>query len=381
MYKIATLNKISPAGTDLLTDKYMLTENADEAEGIILRSYKMHDMELPKTLLAVGRAGAGVNNIPLDKCADNGIVVFNTPGANANAVKELVIGSLLFAARNVVEAVEWVKTVKGSDDVAKDVEKGKGQFAGSEIAGKTLCVIGLGAIGVMIANAADNLGMKVVGYDPYFSTKSAHNLNSSVVFEPNLEKAVSGADYITLHVPAMPSTVGMINEKLLSNTKDGVTLLNFSRDTLVDEKSVLEAVKSGKIKKYITDFATPNIFNVPNVVITPHLGASTGEAEDNCAIMATNQLMDYLENGNIVNSVNFPACNLGPKTDKTRLIILTTADETLDSISTKIKEAGATIINCAFANRGNYSALVADIDGNIGASLSQNTNILKVREI
>jgi Phosphoglycerate dehydrogenase and related dehydrogenases len=320
MYKITTLNKISHKGLERFSDKYTISEDVAGADGILVRSQDMHSMDLHSNLLAIARAGAGVNNIPVELCSKRGIVVFNTPGANANSVKELVLTGILMSARNVSSAIAWTKTLK--KDVSKTVEKNKSQFAGHEIKGKTLGVIGLGAIGVMVANAAEDLGMHVIGYDPYISVHSAHELSRTVEVYESLDFILPKCDYITIHVPFMENTKEMINEKRFSIMKDGVCLLNFSRDQIVSEKDVLVALESGKVRKYVTDFPSENILNVDNVVCIPHLGASTKESEDNCARMAVDQMMDYLENGNITNSVNFPNCSLGICTSMSRIAVL-----------------------------------------------------------
>lgn len=304
MYKIATLNKISPVGLKQLPGGYILVENASEADGILVRSQDMHEMELGDKLKAIARAGAGVNNIPLDKCAERGIVVFNTPGANANAVKELVLCGLLLAARNVPSALSWAAGLK--EDVSKTVEKGKSQFAGSEILGKTLGVVGLGAIGRKVAASAKALGMEIVGYDPYYVSGGEGISVYSVLGE-----MLSLCDYVTLHLPANDSTKGMMNAELFDAMKDGTVLLNFSRDKLVNELDLAAAMESGKVAKYVTDFPNDNMVGRENVILLPHLGASTAEAEDNCAVMAVDEIRSYFENGNIINSVNFPRLDMG----------------------------------------------------------------------
>lgn len=304
MYKIATLNKISPVGLKQLTAGYTLTDEVGEADGILVRSQDMHEMELSDKLKAVARAGAGVNNIPLDKCAEKGIVVFNTPGANANAVKELVLCGLLLAARNIPQALTWAAGL--NEDVSKTVEKGKSQFAGSEIMGKTLGIVGLGAIGRKVAAAAKALGMEIVGYDPYY-VSGGEGLS---VYQ-DLSEMLSLCDFVTLHLPANDSTKGMVNKELFDAMKDGTILLNFSRDKLVNELDLAVALESGKLAKYVTDFPNDNMVGRKNVILLPHLGASTAEAEDNCAVMAVNELRDYFESGNIINSVNFPRLDMG----------------------------------------------------------------------
>lgn len=310
MFNILTLNKIAKCGLDQLNDNYKITDDANvDADGIILRSFKMHDMELPESLKAVARAGAGTNNIPIDKCSEKGIVVFNTPGANANAVKELVIAGMLLASRDVIGGVAWANTLTG-DDVDKQVEKGKSNFAGCEIKGKTLGIIGLGAIGILVANAAYALGMEVIGYDPYLSVDSALKLSRHVKKANSPEEVYAVADYITIHVPLMDSTRNTINAETIAQMKDGVIILNFARGGLVNNADIKKALADGKVAKYVVDFADSETVNQPGIINIPHLGASTAESEDNCAVMAAQELADYLENGNILNSVNFPNCSL-----------------------------------------------------------------------
>lgn len=373
MYKIGTLNKISPVGLARLTDEYTIVENVQEANGIILRSYNMHEMELSDELLAIGRAGAGVNNIPLDKCAEQGIVVFNAPGANANAVKELCLSGLFLAARNIPAGLEWAKTLVGTEEVGKAVEKGKGQFAGTEIMGKTLGVIGLGAIGVLVANAAENLGMNVIGYDPFLSVKAAHSLSNTITIVDALKDLYPECDYITIHVPAMDSTKGMINAEAFAQMKDGVVFLNFARDKLVNDADLLAALSSGKVKKYVTDFPNDTVIGKDGVLALPHLGASSAEAEDNCAVMAADQIMDYLENGNIVNSVNMPACTLGPKKG-TRISVISKADA-------GVLEKVAAIADGDVVNkvRGDYAYTLAETSGDVDESAITGEGIIKVR--
>ena len=311
MRKIHCLNAISKYGTDLLTDEYEITDNMAEAEGVLVRSAAMHDMELPDSLLAVARAGAGVNNIPLEKCAEQGVVVFNTPGANANGVKELVIAGLMLASRDVVGGIQWCQSIKDDPNIAKAVEKGKKAFAGVEIKGKKLGVIGLGAIGAEVANAAAALGMEVYGYDPYISVNAAWGLSRDVRHITSLDTIYQECDYITVHVPLTDSTKGMIGAASIAQMKDGVRVLNFARDLLVDDDAMAAALESGKVSCYVTDFPNPKSAQMKHAVTIPHLGASTEESEDNCARMAVEELMDFLENGNIRNSVNYPACDMG----------------------------------------------------------------------
>lgn len=373
MYKIGTLNKISPIGLARLTDDYTVTENIDEANGIILRSYNMHEMDFSENLLAIGRAGAGVNNIPLDKCAEQGIVVFNAPGANANAVKELCLAGMLLAARNIPAGLEWGSTLAGTEGVGKAVEKGKGQFAGTEIKGKTLGVIGLGAIGVLIANAAENLGMDVIGYDPFLSVKAAHSLSSTITIADSLKDMYPVCDYITIHVPATDETTGMINAEAFAQMKDGVVFLNFARDKLVNDMDMLAALDSGKLRKYVTDFPNDTVIGKDGVIAIPHLGASSAEAEDNCAVMATNEIMDYIENGNITNSVNMPACTLGPK-KATRISVISKADA--GALEKVAAVADGDVIN---KTRGDYAYTLAEASGDVDASAIEGDGIIRVR--
>ena len=322
MNKIHCLNAISAQGTALLTDNYQLTDNLAEANGILVRSAAMHDMEFPDGLLAIARAGAGVNNIPLDKCAEQGIVVFNTPGANANAVKELVIGAMMLAARDILGGIAWCRDNKNDEAIAKSTEKNEKKFAGTEIKGKKLGVIGLGAIGAEIANAAAALGMEVLGYDPFISVKAAWQLSREVRPVSSVDVIYKECDYITIHVPATSSTKGMIDKDAIDKMKEGVVFLNFSRDALVDEDAMAEGLASGKVRKYVTDFPDTKVVNMENAIVIPHLGASTEEAEDNCATMAVMEMMDYLENGNIQNSVNYPACDMGVCHTAARVAVL-----------------------------------------------------------
>lgn len=322
MFDVLTLNKIAACGLEQLDgDKYRITDNVDaDCDGIILRSYAMHDMELPKSLKAVARAGAGTNNIPIDKCTEKGIVVFNTPGANANAVKELVLAGLFLSSRDIVGGINWASTLTG-DDVAKQVEKGKSNFAGNEIRGKTLGVIGLGAIGVLVANTAIHLGMKVIGFDPYLSVDAAWRLSSHIKHAKTADEVYAEADYLTIHIPLTSDTKHTINRDTIEKMKDGVKVLNFARGELVEIDAMKAALASGKISKYVVDFPSVEALNVDGIIAIPHLGASTSESEDNCAIMAAQELANYLETGNILNSVNFPNCEL-PMSGKGRICIL-----------------------------------------------------------
>ena len=312
MYNIATLNKISPYGLGKLTDDYKIIDRTDEADGIIVRSQNMKEMDFSDKLLCIARAGVGVNNIPIKKCAENGIAVFNTPGANANAVKELVIGGMIAASRNFVAASDWARDLKAGElTVAKQVEKGKSQFKGNELKGKALGVIGLGGIGVPVANAAAALGMKVIGYDAYLSVKSALHLDNSIRIVENIEDMLPELDYLTVHVHANDETNGMINADVFNAVKPGLVLLNYARASIVDFTAVKKALEYGTVRKYVTDFPNEEVLTLPNTIVTPHMGASTDDAEDNCAEMAVHELMDYVENGNIKNSVNLPAVDMG----------------------------------------------------------------------
>ncbi len=322
MRKIHCINAISKYGTDQFTEDYELTDEVNEAEGILVRSASLHEMQFSNSLLTIARAGAGVNNIPLDACAQEGIVVFNTPGANANGVKELVLAGLFLASRDIVGGIEWCKENKDDANIGKTAEKAKKAFAGCEIKGKKLGVVGLGAIGAEVANAAIALGMEVYGYDPYISVNAAWRLSRDVKHTTSLDTICQECDYITLHVPAVDSTKGMINRAAIDQMKDGVVILNFARDVLVNEDDLAEALKSGKVKKYVTDFANPKSVAMENTIVIPHLGASTEESEDNCAKMAVQEIMDYLENGNIRNSVNYPACDMGVKKTACRVAVL-----------------------------------------------------------
>ena len=365
MYKIGTFNKISPVGLGKLTDDFALVEDQNEANGIILRSYDMHEMDFSDNLLAIGRAGAGTNNIPVDRCAQQGIVVFNSPGANANAVKELCLAGMIMAARNIPAGIAWAKTLVGSECVGKQIEKGKGQFAGTEILGKTLGVIGLGAIGRLVANACVGLGMTVVGYDAFLSDKAKSELDPSITVVDDLNALYPQCDYISIHVPANDSTKGMMNAVAFAQMKDGVKFMNFSRDKLMNDDDLLAALDSGKISTYVTDFADDAILNAdkPNIIVLPHLGASSAEAEDNCASMAVTQVMDYLENGNIVNSVNMPAVSLGARKG-TRVSVIAKADAAA-AVLAKVAELGAADV--ASATRGDYAYILAEVEADEAA--------------
>ena len=386
MYQVHYLNKISAKGTDLWTDKYQVTEQLDAAEAILVRSAAMHEMELPKSLAAVARAGAGVNNIPLDRCAEQGVVVFNTPGANANGVKEMAICGMLLGSRDVVGGINWVKSIKDEGDVAKKVEKGKSQFAGNEIMGKKLGVIGLGAIGGPLANAAISLGMQVYGFDPYISIDAAWHLNSNIIPVTSREEIYEKCDIITLHVPLLDSTKHMINSDTLSVMKDGVILLNFARDKLVDDDALEAALKSGKVKRYITDFPNDKTAGMEGVVAIPHLGASTEESEDNCAMMAVRQVMDYLENGNITNSVNYPACNMGICTKPGRVVILhKNIPNMITRFTSRFADRHINISDMLNRSKGEYACTMLDLDdptpSDLAAELEKIDGVVRVRVI
>lgn len=386
MKTIHCLNPISKLGTNLLTEDYTIAGDAAKAEGILVRSAVMHEMELPKTLLAVARAGAGVNNIPLEKCAENGIVVFNTPGTNANGVKELVLAGLLLASRDIVGGIEWCKTVKDDPAIAKTVEKGKKAFAGREIKGKKLGVIGLGAIGAEVANAAAALGMDVYGYDPYISVNAAWMLSRDVKHITSADTIYTECDYITVHVPLMDATKHMICEETLSKMKDGVVVLNFSRDLLVDDDAMAAALESGKVAKYVTDFPNPKAVQMKNVIAIPHLGASTEESEDNCAVMAVKELMDYLENGNIRNSVNFPNCDMGVLKNESRVAVLhRNVPNMIGQITGVLAAAGMNIADMTNKSRDKYAYTLLDLEAKVAVELQEKLaaidGVLRVRVI
>ena len=367
MYKVLCLNKISPIGTKRLGEAYTFSPEMENPDGILVRSASMHEMELGENLLAIARAGAGVNNIPVDKCLEQGIVVFNTPGANANAVKELVLAALFLTSRKIVPAMDWVKTLKGQgDQVEKLIEKGKGQFAGPEIQGKALGVVGLGAIGILVANAATQLGMEVYGYDPFLSVEHAWHLSSAVRRSLSLDEIYAKCDYITLHLPLTKENKGMIGPDSLQKMKDGVRILNFARGGLVDSPALLEALASGKVAAYATDFPDDSMIGVENIVAIPHLGASTPESEDNCAVMAVDQLKDYLENGNILNSVNLPNISMARDNGKTRLCLIhKNVPNTIAMFAAACGEAGINIENMQSKSRGEYAYTILDVSGEV----------------
>ncbi|QUH30961.1 phosphoglycerate dehydrogenase [Vallitalea guaymasensis] len=384
MYKIKTLNNIAEEGLNLFNDKFKIVDDAD-ANGILLRSYKMHDMELPNSLEAIGRAGAGVNNIPIDRCSEKGIVVFNTPGANANAVKELVMAGLLLASRDIVGAIDWAKTLKGKgEEVPKLVEAGKSNFVGPEVRGKTLGVIGLGAIGVLVANAAKRLGMEVLGYDPFISVESAWELNHNIQKSDSLDELFMKSDYITIHVPLMDATKGMINEEKINLMKDGVRLLNFSRAGLCNDTDLEKALESGKVARYITDFPYDKVLNMKNVVCIPHLGASTPESEVNCAVMAVSEVKDYIENGNITNSVNYPECNMGACNAAGRIAVNhKNIPYMVSNITTALASKNINIIDMINKSKKDWAYTLIDVESKITDEivdgLKEIEGIVKVR--
>jgi len=370
MYKIQTLNKIAEIGTDNFdTDKYIVADAPENPEAIMVRSSSMHEMEFGSNLLAIARAGAGVNNIPVEKCVEQGICVFNTPGANANAVKELVIAGLLISSRKVPEAIDWAKTLKGKgDDVPKLVEKGKGDFGGPEIMGKTLGIVGLGAIGVLVANAAIALGMKVIGFDPYLSVKAAWGLSPSVKNAKSLSELYAVSDYITIHVPFNADTKESINAETIAMMKDGVRILNFARGELVKNADILAALESGKVSCYVVDFPSDEVIGAKGVVAIPHLGASTPESEDNCAYMAAIQLIDYIENGNIKNSVNLPDAEI-PKSGETRICIIhKNVPATITQITGVVSELNLNIENMLNKSKKDYAYTIIDVNNKVDVS-------------
>ena len=386
MFRLHCLNPISQIGLSELTKEYQLTDDVMAAEGILVRSADMHEMELSDNLLAVARAGAGVNNIPLDKCAEKGIVVFNTPGANANGVKELIIAAMLLAARDIVGGIEWVKQNADKEDIAKLAEKEKKYFAGTEIMGKKLGVIGLGAIGGKVANAAVSLGMTVYGYDPYVSVDAAWSLDRSVKHVTDLDELYANCDYITIHVPALPSTKGMINAEAISKMKDGAVILNFARDILCDEDAVLEALENGKLGKYVSDFANPKTAGKKGCIVIPHLGASTEESEDNCAVMAVEELMDYLENGNITNSVNYPGCDMGICKAEGRVAVFhKNIANMFSQITACLGEAGINISQVQNKSKGDFAYTMMDVEHPVPLEVLKNMEaiegVCKVRKV
>ena len=384
MFNYTCLNPIAGVGLDLLSDEYNKVDDIKDAQAVLVRSAAMHDMELPKTLEVVARAGAGVNNIPLDKCAEAGIVVFNTPGANANGVKELVFAGMLLAARDVVGGIEWVKGEEGNADVAKLAEKQKKNFAGSEIAGKKLGVIGLGAIGVKVANAATHLGMEVYGYDPYISVNAAWSLSRNVNHVNAVEEIYKNCDYITIHVPLLDSTKKMINAEAIAMMKPTTVVLNFARDLLVDEEALVAALEEGKIAKYVSDFPNPTTVGKKGCIVTPHIGASTEESEDNCAVMAVKEIRDFLENGNITHSVNYPDCNMGECKSAGRLLLLhRNVKGMISSYTSILGDANINISDMTNKSRGDYACTLLDVDAPVTKEVEEKLQtldgVLKVR--
>ena len=386
MFKYTCLNPIADVGLNNLTNEYTKTDDFAEADAVLVRSAAMHDMELSDNLCAVARAGAGVNNIPLDKCADKGIVVFNTPGANANGVKELFVTGMLLAARDVVGGIEWAKENADNENISKDMEKAKKQFAGTELMGKKIGVIGLGAIGVLVANVANRMKMDVYGVDPFLSVNNALSLSRDVKIVKSYEEIYKNCDYITIHVPLLEDTKGMLNKEAFDKMKDGVVILNMARDTLVNDDDMKAALESGKVAKYVTDFPNPAVMKMPNVIATPHLGASTAESEDNCAVMAVDEIRNYMENGNIVNSVNYPNCDAGVCDTKGRITVChKNVPAMLNRITNVFSEANINIAHMTNKSRGDYAYCIFDIDSESSADvadkLSAVDGVLKVRII
>ena len=386
MRKIHCLNPIAKCGLDRLPEDYQITDNVNEADGILVRSASMHEMELPESLLAVARAGAGVNNIPLDTCAKAGVVVFNTPGANANGVKELVLAGLFLASRDVVGGIEWCRENAEDPNIAKTTEKSKKAFAGHEILGKKLGVIGLGAIGAEVANAAAALGMEVYGYDPFISVNAAWMLSRDVKHITSADTIYQECDYITIHVPATPDTKGMINQEKIAEMKDGVIILNFARDVLVNDADMAQALESGKVARYVTDFPNPSSVHMKNTIVIPHLGASTEESEDNCAKMAVKELTDYLENGNIKNSVNYPNCDMGICQAESRIAVLhLNIPNMIGQVTGTLAEQGVNISDMTNKSRDQYAYTLLDLEARPTPEtikkLKGIKGILRVREV
>ena len=386
MYQYKCMNQIAQVGLDHFTKDYQQVEDMNEADALLVRSAALHDTEFPENLKAIARAGAGVNNIPLTKCAEQGIVVFNTPGANANGVKELVLAGMLLAARDIIGGVNWVQSERMNEEISKLAEKQKKQFAGHEIQGKKLGIIGLGAIGVQVANAATHLGMEVLGYDPYISVEAAWNLSRNIRHITNVDDIYKECDYITIHVPLLDSTKGMINAEAIEKMKDGVVVLNYARDLLVDEKAMVDALKKGKVARYMTDFPNPVTAGAKGVIVTPHLGASTEEAEENCARMAVKELRGYLEYGNIQHSVNYPDCDMGIPSYPARVAIChRNVKNMLSQFTTILGEANYNIGNMTNKSRGDYAYSMFDLESAASPELIEKLEavdgVLKVRVI
>lgn len=385
MFNVLTLNKISPVGTDRLGANYTFGDDIANPDAVLVRSASMHEMEMPESLLAIARAGAGTNNIPVEDCANKGIVVFNSPGANANAVKELVIAGLLLSSRKIVDGIKWAQTLKGNGDaVAKMIEKGKSQFVGPEIMGKTLGIVGLGAIGILVANAAVALGMNVVGFDPFMSVNNALKLNRHIVLKNSVEEVLTDCDYLTIHVPLTNDTKNMVNAEILPKMKDGVRILNYSRNGLVDEDAVLEGLKSGKVAAYVTDFGDDKILGQEGVTVMPHLGASTPESEDNCAIMAVDEIKDYLENGNITNSVNYPSVTMARTGDVRFCVMHKNTPKILTQVLGAVTENNANVENMESKSRNEIAYTVIDTtgaDASVTSAIKAIDGIIRVRVI
>ena len=386
MYRYHCLNPISQVGLETFTEEYVPVSEPEKADAILVRSTNMKEMEFAKELKAIARAGAGVNNIPLEKCAEEGIVVFNTPGANANGVKELVLAGMLLASRDIIGGINWVQENEEDGNIAKDAEKAKKSFAGCELEGKKLGVIGLGAIGVLVANAATHLGMEVYGYDPYISVDSAWRLSRSIRHAKTVDEIYKDCDYITIHVPATDTTKGMIDQDALSLMKKGVVVLNFARNVLVEEEAMVDALVSGHVKHYVTDFPTPQIVGVKGAIVIPHLGASTEESEDNCAVMAASQIKNYLENGNIKNSVNYPDCDMGLRGNNTRILLLHhNVPNMLGQFTKILADDNMNIADLTNKSKGKYAYTMIDIDSavseNVIKDLGTVKEVLRIRVI
>ena len=386
MYQNQCLNPIAGVGLEQFTEDYTAVDQMEDADAVLVRSAAMHDLELHRNLKVIARAGAGVNNIPLDRCAEEGIVVFNTPGANANGVKELVIAGLLMASRDIVGGIDWVKTHEEDGDLAKAAEKAKKAFAGCELQGKKLGVIGLGAIGVLVANTAFHLGMDVHGYDPYLSVDAAWKLSRHIHHAKTVDELYRECDYITIHVPALDSTKGMINKDTIGLMRDGVVVLNFARDVLVNEEDMVDALLTGKVKRYVTDFPNPTIAGVKNTIVIPHLGASTEESEDNCAKMAGKEVREFLENGNIRNSVNYPNCDMGPRNGDTRVVILhRNIPNMIGQFTTILAEDGINISDMTNKSKKEYACSILDVENEVTETVLKDLEniegVLRVRVI
>lgn len=386
MYQYHCLNPIAGVGLEQFTEDYTAVDQMEDADAVLVRSAAMHDLEFHRNLKVIARAGAGVNNIPLDRCAEEGIVVFNTPGANANGVKELVIAGLLMASRDIVGGIDWVKTHEEDGDLAKAAEKAKKAFAGCELQGKKLGVIGLGAIGVLVANAAFHLGMDVYGYDPYLSVDAAWKLSRHIHHAKTVDELYRECDYITIHVPALDSTKGMINKDAIGLMRDGVVVLNFARDVLVNEEDMVDALLTGKVKRYVTDFPNPTIAGVKNTIVIPHLGASTEESEDNCAKMAVKEVREFLENGNIRNSVNYPNCDMGPRNGDTRVVILhRNIPNMIGQFTTILAEDGINISDMTNKSKKEYACSILDVENEVTETVLKDLEniegVLRVRVI